>query len=155
MKSSVALKVLLGFSLLGVLFSGYLSYNRYFGAAGCAQGFFSCAGNGRPVLIIGQPTCIYGFAMFLVIAILTILAIRSTQPKSLINSSFVLGLIGVLFSIGVASYELWGIDLAFNQLPACVYGFFIFLGIFIASWIARKQVDAPLPPTEASTPAVN
>lgn len=147
--------VLLGFSILGVLFSGYLTYNKYFGPEGCTQGFFSCTGNGRTVTIIGQPTCPYGLAMFLIITILTILALRSAQPKRLVNAAFVVGLIGVLFSTGVVLYELWGIDIVLNQLPACVYGFFIFLGIFISVWIAQKELGASSLPDTTKPPTAS
>jgi len=56
MKKQCALKVITGFAVAGVLFSGYLSYNELFGA--CTAG---CSASGG---IFGLPACVYGLVMY-------------------------------------------------------------------------------------------
>ncbi len=66
------LKIILLFSALGMIFSGYLSWGEIFPSATPA---FGCAVASAKIL--GVPTCVYGFLMYLVIGILSILALRS------------------------------------------------------------------------------
>ena len=67
MKAEISLKIIFWLSLLGVLFSGYLSYselvNRF-----CVLG--SCP------IVLGLPACVYGFAMFAIVFIISSLGIR-------------------------------------------------------------------------------
>lgn len=67
MKREVALKIIYWLSLLGVLFSGYLSYSELFLKV-CALG--SCP------IVSGLPACVYGFVMFVVILVISAVGIR-------------------------------------------------------------------------------
>lgn len=66
MREITALKIIYWLSLLGVLFSGYLSYSELFKGV--------CLFGGCPVLS-GIPACVYGFAMFVVIFVISILGV--------------------------------------------------------------------------------
>jgi hypothetical protein len=68
MKEITALKSIAFVSLIGVLFSGYLSSNDLFGSI-CK---FGCSKIG------GIPTCVYGFVMF---ALIFTLALSSIIKK--------------------------------------------------------------------------
>jgi ABC-type tungstate transport system substrate-binding protein len=59
-----ALEVILGLAILGVGFSGTLTYREFCGsaAAGCTAG-------GGPGTLLGLPVCVYGLIMYLLIAV--------------------------------------------------------------------------------------
>lgn len=132
----------LGFAFLGVLLSGYLSYWNLFGPS-CHQGplnwLVSCGGP-KKVLIFGQPTCIYGFGMFLTVFILALInLVRS--PKRTITAWLVgLGIAGTLFSGGLTIYEVFFLRLSFTGLPTCIYGLAFYAGVLITSTLAYRKI---------------
>jgi uncharacterized membrane protein len=68
MKKEIALKVIFWISLAGILFSGYLSYSELFlGVCVLGEG---CS------FVLGLPSCVYGFAMYLIIFIISLLSLR-------------------------------------------------------------------------------
>jgi uncharacterized membrane protein len=68
------LKLIMLFSVFGMLFSGYLSFGEFFpGASGGAV----CAIASTKIL--GLPTCIYGFVMYLIVGALAYLAFKSKK----------------------------------------------------------------------------
>jgi uncharacterized membrane protein len=67
-----ALQSILALSLFGVLFSCFLSYQELFGGSK-----MSCPSPGAPGTIFGYPACVYGFFMFLAVAILATLGLGS------------------------------------------------------------------------------
>jgi len=69
MKKETALKAILLISVAGMLFSGYLSYSELFLGV-CAVGK-GCS------LLLGIPSCVYGFVMYLIIFIIALLGLRS------------------------------------------------------------------------------
>jgi len=73
MKQRTALQIILVISLLGIFFSGYLSYLELFG--GCVGTVISCSAKENN--LFGLPVCVYGFIMYLVVFIVAILGLRS------------------------------------------------------------------------------
>lgn len=73
MKPKNALKTILIISLLGMIFSGYLSYSEIFTK--------SCALSGGCTSVSGIPACIYGFVMYLVVFIISLLGLKNKQIK--------------------------------------------------------------------------
>jgi uncharacterized membrane protein len=71
MKARTSLKTILIFSLAGMLFSGYLSYTELF-AKYCAIGD-SCTS------VSGVPACVYGFIMYLIVFIISIIGLNSSN----------------------------------------------------------------------------
>jgi hypothetical protein len=59
-----ALRVILGISLFGLIFSGVLSYQELFGSSTAA----ACPAPGAPGTLFGYPACVYGFFMYVLIA---------------------------------------------------------------------------------------
>jgi len=72
MKKQIALKSVFGISILGMLFSGYLSYTELFaGFCGATQlGMGSCTN------VFQIPACVYGFVMYLVVAVISWMGMR-------------------------------------------------------------------------------
>ena len=69
MNKEVALKTIFGVSLAGMLFSGYLSYSEIFQQT-CAIGTCSTK-------ILTIPSCVYGFIVYLIIFVVSILGLKS------------------------------------------------------------------------------
>ncbi len=138
--------IILGFAVLGVLLSGYLSYWNYFGP-GCSVGPLSwlvTCGGPKAVKIFGQPTCIYGFTMFLAVAITAIVGLTSTARRSLGLTLTLLGMAGTAFSGFLSIYEIFFLKIDLTALPACVYGLAFYVGILITAIVAwRKSVADP------------
>lgn len=70
MSSKRALQTILVIGLGGLVFSGYLSYQEFYGAAP------TCSPLGQPGSIFGYPACVYGFIMYLGIVIIALLGLR-------------------------------------------------------------------------------
>lgn len=70
-----ALGTILWVSLFGLLFSGFLSYQEFFGQADES----GCSAVGSPGAILGYPPCIYGFFMYLAIVVLAVLGLREKK----------------------------------------------------------------------------
>lgn len=66
MKKETALKIILVIAIVGMLFSGYLSYGELFGNScplgGCSK-------------IAGLPTCLYGFVIYLIVLVIAIIGL--------------------------------------------------------------------------------
>ena len=75
MKTKTALKTILGISIAGLLFSGYLSYTELFANfCGAAKlGLGSCTN------VFQIPACVYGFFMYLAVFILSILGLKGKK----------------------------------------------------------------------------
>jgi len=75
MKPTLALKIILGISVAGMLFSGYLSYTELFaGYCGASQlGMGSCTN------VFHIPACVYGFVMYLLVFVITLLGLKGKK----------------------------------------------------------------------------
>lgn len=67
MKERIALKIIAWIALAGMLFSGYLSYSELSSGI-CEIGGCSTIGS--------VPACVYGFVMYLIVFIASILGLR-------------------------------------------------------------------------------
>ena len=75
MKKQTALKTILIISILGMLFSGYLSYGELI-AKSC---YSSQLGMGSCTVVAGIPACVYGFVMYLVVFVISVIGLRSRK----------------------------------------------------------------------------
>ncbi|MFC1687713.1 vitamin K epoxide reductase family protein [Patescibacteria group bacterium] len=135
MNKRTSLTLVLILSILGLLLSGYLSYYSLF-TDGCTETFINCGT--EPVEIFGLPNCVYGFFMYLLVFVLAVIGLMKSQ-KAAFKTLVVLGIVGTLFAASLSVYELFFLDVEWSGLPACVYGFFLYLGIFIFSILASKK----------------
>ena len=67
MKKELALKIIMWISIVGIVFSGYLSYTELFKGI-CVLG--ECS------FVLGLPACVYGLLMYLAIFIISLLSLR-------------------------------------------------------------------------------
>ena len=70
MRQKTALKAIMWLSVAGMLFSGYLSYSELFQRV-CALGVGTCTNVG------GVPACVYGFVMYLIVFVISLMGLRS------------------------------------------------------------------------------
>jgi len=70
MQKQKALLTILIISIAGMLFSGYLSFGELFGN--------SCPVGGCSALV-GVPTCVYGFVMYFVVFVVSLLGLKSKK----------------------------------------------------------------------------
>ncbi|MBI4415060.1 MAG: hypothetical protein HY566_02370 [Candidatus Kerfeldbacteria bacterium] len=137
MRTRSALVLVALASLFGTLLSGYLTWRSIWGG-GCpinTKTFLTCGG----VTIFGQPTCVYGFVMFLLVFLLSLFAWAKHGPKNLLSAVVTLSVVGTLFSASLSVYELWIRDVKLPSTPACVYGFFFYLIALFFSSLARRS----------------
>ncbi len=137
MKRSTVYTFILVFAVLGLIISGYLTYYNLLGP-GCHQAVISCGP--APVKIFGLPNCVYGFIMYLAVAALAVVGLVKKQPsRRVLTAEVVLGVVGSLFAASLSVYELWIVKTAAGQLPACIYGFFLYLGVLIVSGLGLRE----------------
>lgn len=120
-------------ALAGVLFAGYLSYEKFFSG--------TCALSEGCSYFMGLPTCVFGFVLYLSIFILSIIAL--TRKVHFRRTIGIVSFVGILFS---GYFSVWEIFFAplnmFNGasytlgLPSCFYGFLMFIIVF---FIAMKR----------------
>ncbi len=124
-------------SLGGVLFSGYMSAVKMFSSV--------CAFGETCPLFLGFPACYYGFVMFSLLFILSIiLCFKKQGTKCLSNLLFLFSFLGVLFAgyFSLGELPLFfenGPSAYFFGLPTCVMGSIFFIFIFIVSIFFRKK----------------
>jgi len=130
------IKTIFIFSLIGVLFSGYLSFTKLF--------LGSCPLKEGCPLFLSYPACYSGFIFFLILLILSILLLK-TQTKNKLKTVFYISLLAIIFALystikeyivpsclnGLCDYSL--------LLPTCVYGLAMYIVIFIMSILALKK----------------
>jgi hypothetical protein len=130
MKSSY-LKIAFYLTLAGSLFAGYMSGLKIF--------THTCAFNETCPYFFGYPACWFGFAMFFIMFIISILGLlkKVTCAKVKTILSFI-SLLGIFFA---GRYVVGEIMLYFSQgsshyaliLPTCTYGLIFYIIIFIIS----------------------
>jgi hypothetical protein len=69
-----ALQIVLAVSLIGVAFSGTLTYREL-----CSSGVQGCSAVGAPGTILGYPACVYGLFMYLALVAVAAFGLRSER----------------------------------------------------------------------------
>lgn len=122
-------------SMAGVLFSGYMSGIKMFSSV--------CAFGETCPLFLGLPACYFGFIMFLLLLVFSILLFFDKWKAELLAGSLlIISLIGVLFSgyFSVGELPLLfqnGFSAYFFGLPTCMMGCIFFTAIFVTSIIFK------------------
>jgi hypothetical protein len=123
-------------ALAGVLFAGYLTYEKMFsGTCTLSEG---CS------YFMGLPTCLFGFILYLSIFIISIIALYSERHFR--RTMGVISFCGILFSGYFSMYEIFFAPLnMFNGavyslgLPSCFYGFVMFIIVFVVAMQRPKD----------------
>ncbi|MBI4426580.1 MAG: hypothetical protein HY567_03295 [Candidatus Kerfeldbacteria bacterium] len=143
MKLRPAYTTTLVLASFGLLLSGYLSYWNLWGPS-CHQGplswLVSCGGP-QKVLIFGLPTCVYGFFMYLAVAVTALIGLTSNKHRGTTATLIGLGSLGTAFAGGLMIYEIFVLKLTFTTVPACVYGLVLYLGILTAAIVGRRSIS--------------
>jgi uncharacterized membrane protein len=71
MSKQTSFKTILIISIAGMLFSGYLSYGELTSG--------TCPIGGGCSALAGIPTCVYGFVMYTLVFIISIVGLKSTK----------------------------------------------------------------------------
>ena len=72
-----ALKWIFAISIVGVMFSGTLTYRELFAKSAAA-----CPSPGAPGTILGYPACVYGLLMYTAVALISGLALWRGRGES-------------------------------------------------------------------------
>jgi uncharacterized membrane protein len=119
-------------SLGGFIFSGYLSLVKLLSN--------TCALNEPCPYFFGYPACWYGFVIFSILLITSILSLNRPAFKTLLWVLFVISGIGVLFAGYFTLPEISRI-LSGNHyslgLPTCAYGLIFYILIF---WLSSLKL---------------
>lgn len=127
-------------SVMGVLFSGYMSSVKFFST--------TCAFGETCPYFLGFPACYVGFILFLALFVSSLIFLFGKVRMKLIGCMFFIpSLIGVIFA---GYYAIGELPLLFKQglssymlgLPTCVLGALFFIIIFIASIFLKKKIKA-------------
>jgi hypothetical protein len=123
-------------ALAGVLFAGYLTYEKMFSG--------TCALSEGCSYFMGLPTCMFGFGLFSAIFIISIIALYS--KKHFRRTIGIVSFCGILFSGYFSMYEIFFAPLnMFNGaaytlgLPSCFYGFLMFIVVFAVAMKRPKD----------------
>lgn len=136
---------------LGALMSGYLVWQNYWGPGCRPDAWLSCSSGGAPVLIIGVPTCVYGFGMFVAVALASLIGLARQSRGAWLPTLVILTTVGTLFSLGLSVYELFLRQPTPSKPPACVYGFVFFAASFLAA-LATEQRSRNAPAKDIARP---
>lgn len=76
-----ALQAILAISLVGIAFSGVLTYRELLGGGAATSCSVAAGGTGS---LLGLPVCVYGLVMYVAVAALSALALRGERvPRRL------------------------------------------------------------------------
>ena len=142
MAGSSRLDLVAFISVLGMGFSGYLTYLTYAtGQGGCEVFYF------------GYPSCFYGMLMYLLAFLLGASLLASGRDLRLVAIVVISGF-GIVFSGSLTWYVLSQLScttLSIAGVPPCIFGFVIYaLVLAFAASLARAGPRRGKPP--ASTP---
>lgn len=123
-------------SLSGVLFSGYLSFVKFFTK--------NCALSEPCPLFFGFPACYFGFGLFLGLFIFSLsLFCKGVDIKDRIKVLIFISFLGVLFASWFSLREIPNLISGNTRyslgLPTCAYGLIFFLAIFVLSFFYYKK----------------
>jgi len=138
----------LSLTFAGFLFAGYLSMTKLLSE--------TCAFNESCPYFLGYPACYFGFAMFSIMFVASILALlESVSQKVLLKTNLVVSTLGILFAgyFGLQEILVWvkegQIILYTLGLPTCVYGFIFYVIIFFISLrVMLLSKEEVIPSTE-------
>jgi hypothetical protein len=123
-------------SIAGVLFAGYLTLNKLVRNV--------CSFGETCPFLWGYPACLYGLILFLIL-FLTILTLLLKDDDTLASHIFLyVSILGVLYS-GYFAYKdvffpVCGNNCVYQMgLPTCVYGFVVFVAVFVFMILYRKK----------------
>jgi len=124
-------KIILGMSIGGVLFAGYIISIKLFSQ--------TCPFNETCPVFLGYPACYFGFVMYALLTFYSTMLVLGKNPEKSLNSIRLVSFFGILFA---GYFTLSELPLLFQQglkaytlgLPTCAYGLIFYVLIFSASF---------------------
>lgn len=132
------LKLMIGLTLAGTLFAGYLSGVKVFTS--------TCALNEECPYFLGLPACLYGFGMYLLMFVVSVLGFfRKVSVRFVMGALLAVSALGILFAGYFTMPEMVGLltgakDWYSLGLPTCAYGLIFYIVIFLATYRQMKKV---------------
>ncbi len=138
MKKKTILISIFILSIMGVLFAVYLTFTKMI--LGVCPLTEPCS------YFFGQPSCLYGFVLYLILLIISGILVFGKPAKelSLIKTLFWISLIGIIFAITSTIKEAFltpcpgGKCVYSLGLPTCVYGLVMYIIILFLSLKLKK-----------------
>jgi len=126
-----SVKLITGFSISGFLFAGYLTAVKLFSG--------TCAVRESCPYFLGWPVCIYGFGMYTILTILSVLVMRRRMDmgKGMLSIAGV-SFAGILFSgyfsaIQIPALMQNGFAAYTFGVPTCMLGLVMYICIFVTA----------------------
>ena len=137
-KDVLFIKPILILSILGLLFSGYLTFTKIFSGV--------CAFNEPCPYFLGYPACIYGFGLYLLLFSFSLVLITNKVeygPKFIMKTIGIISGIGVLFAGYMTFLEITSPAGILGSgyaliLPTCVYGAIMYILILLLAILSLK-----------------
>lgn len=136
----LAFRLILIFSIAGLLFAGYLSAVKLFTN--------TCAFNESCPYFLGYPACWYGFAMYLAMTILAILVWTGrVGARKGLNSILGVSILGIIFAGYFSLIEMPrllsdGFTAYVLGLPTCVLGLIFYVLILICTITGKSKLNS-------------
>ena len=130
MDNKSILRIALIFSILGVLFSGYLTFTKF--VLGVCPLRESCP------YLWNYPVCVYGLIMFTALMLASIALLKEHKDKIAQRVLLYTSILGIWFS-GYYTYQELFVIKCFGGcvyslgIPTCVYGLVMYSVIFICA----------------------
>lgn len=127
--------ILFALASAGLLFSGYLSAVNLFSG--------TCAFNETCPYFLGYPACWYGFAMYLIMFLVTGFGLlRTSGAKNVFLTDVVVSICGIFFAGSFVVQEFLRSRITGTLgLSTCVYGLVFYVLIFIISLIGNTRTS--------------
>jgi hypothetical protein len=143
MTASQATKAALGLSIAGTLFAGFLTFS--------SMVLKRCAFGEPCPRLFNLPTCLFGFAFFLTLALLTAASVFKLMERKTADELIVIVAAGgTIFALRFALPEvaqIFGGRHFAMGLPTCAWGGIFFIAVLTLSIIAyrrRRSEEAPV-----------
>ena len=122
---------ILVFSIIGMLFAGYLTISKV------VLGY--CPLTEPCPTIFGYPACIYGFVLFITLFVSVL--VLNAKPKNVVSKNLLkyVSLFGILFALFSIYLELFTIHCVGGCkysliIPTCFYGLIMYIVIAYNAW---------------------
>ena len=128
--------IVLVLSIAGTLFAGYLTISKMINK--------QCVLTEGCPIFLGQPACLYGLIMFLLLFIFSLLIYFDDKKRRALLFLSLVSLIGILFSAYFTFEETilancWPNCIYSLGIPTCIYGLLIYTAIFVFSIWLKKE----------------
>lgn len=123
-------------SIAGILFAGYMTLQKFISG--------TCSFGEACPFLWGYPVCLYGLIIFFMLFLATLKLLLDSNDKLAKHIFKYISILGIIYS-GYYAYQDIFHPLCRDNcvyqlgLPTCVYGFIVFLAVFVCMILYRKK----------------